>query len=116
AARPARDTAEREAAARNAELATRTGADTVSRDQGAEAADILAKLVSQYGESDAMNAHALVAWSGGRIRYAAGLGFYTWNGRIWVRSDMRVRQEIHRMGAALVLAGQNQLARGFTMT
>ncbi|MET9148345.1 phage/plasmid primase, P4 family [Streptomyces sp. NPDC004042] len=116
AARPAKDTAEREAAARTAELATRTGADTVSRDQGAEAADILAKLVSQYGESDAMNAHALVAWSGGRIRYAAGLGFYTWDGRVWVRSDMRVRQEIHRMGAALVLAGQNQLARGFTMT
>ncbi|GGR71245.1 hypothetical protein GCM10010252_06930 [Streptomyces aureoverticillatus] len=116
AARPVRDTAEREAAARTAELAERTGADTVSRDQGAEAADILAKLVSQYGESDAMNAHALVAWSGGRIRYAAGLGFYTWNGRTWVRSDMRVRQEIHRMGAALVLAGQNQLARGFTMT
>lgn len=116
AARPARDTAEREAAARTAELATRTGADTVSRDQGAEAADILAKLVSQYGESDAMNAHALVAWSGGRIRYAAGLGFFTWDGRVWVRSDMRVRQEIHRMGAALVLAGQNQLARGFTMT
>ncbi|MCX5398481.1 phage/plasmid primase, P4 family [Streptomyces sp. NBC_00102] len=116
AARPARDTAERQAAARTAELATRTGADTVSRDQGAEAADILAKLVSQYGESDAMNAHALVAWSGGRIRYASGLGFHTWDGRVWVRSDMRVRQEIHRMGAALVLAGQNQLARGFTMT
>ncbi|MEV0445469.1 phage/plasmid primase, P4 family [Streptomyces spectabilis] len=116
AARPARPSAEAEADARTAELATRTGADVVSRDQGAEAADILAKLVSQYGESDAMNAHALVAWSGGRIRYAAGLGFYTWNGRTWVRSDMRVRQEIHRMGAALVLAGQNQLARGFTMT
>ncbi|WP_030677652.1 phage/plasmid primase, P4 family [Streptomyces sp. NRRL B-1347] len=116
AARPVRPSAEVEADARTAELATRTGADVVSRDQGAEAADILAKLVSQYGESDAMNAHALVAWSGGRIRYAAGLGFYTWNGRTWVRSDMRVRQEIHRMGAALVLAGQNQLARGFTMT
>ncbi|MFJ2783669.1 MULTISPECIES: phage/plasmid primase, P4 family [unclassified Streptomyces] len=115
-ARPARDTAEREAEARTVELATRTGADTVSRDQGAEAAEILAKLVGTYGESDAMNSHALVAWSGGRIRYASGLGFYTWDGRVWVRSDMRVRQEIHRMGAALVLAGQNQLARGFTMT
>ncbi|MFH8593075.1 phage/plasmid primase, P4 family [Streptomyces rimosus] len=116
AARPVPRTAQDQDAARAAELATRTGADIVSRDQGAEAAEILAKLVSQYGESDAMNAHALVAWSGGRIRYAAGLGFYTWNGSVWVRSDMRVRQEIHRMGAALVLAGQNQLARGFTMT
>ncbi|MFJ5889918.1 phage/plasmid primase, P4 family [Streptomyces californicus] len=115
-ARPARDTAEVQEAARATELANRTGADSVSRDQGSEAARILSDLVGQYGESDAMNAHALVAFTNGTIRYAAGLGFYTWNGRIWVRSDMRVRQEIHRMGAALVLAGQNQLARGFTMT
>ncbi|MEU7584447.1 phage/plasmid primase, P4 family [Streptomyces sp. NPDC041068] len=116
AARPARDTAEVQEAERSAELAHRTGADSVSRDQGSEAARILADLVGQYGESDAMNAHALVAFNNGTIRYAAGLGFYTWNGSVWVRSDMRVRQEIHRMGAALVLAGQNQLARGFTMT
>ncbi|MFJ7250742.1 phage/plasmid primase, P4 family [Kitasatospora sp. NPDC098652] len=115
-ARPALAPAEVQEATRAAELATRTGADTVSRDQGAEAARILSDLVSTLGESDAMNAHALVAFTDGTIRYAAGLGFYTWNGRIWVRSDMRVRQEIHRMGAALVLAGQNQLARGFTMT
>lgn len=115
-ARPVRQSADVQADERSAELATRTGADSVSRDQGSEAARILSDLVGQYGESDAMNAHALVAFNNGTIRYAAGLGFYTWNGRIWVRSDMRVRQEIHRMGAALVLAGQNQLARGFTMT
>ncbi|MFF4392405.1 phage/plasmid primase, P4 family [Streptomyces sp. NPDC001552] len=115
-ARPARDTAEREAATRSAELAERTGADAVTRDQGAEAAEILARLVGQLGDSDAMNAHALVAWCGGRIRYAPGLGFYSWDGSVWVRSDTRVRQEIHRMGAALVLAGQTQAARGFTMT
>ncbi|MFF3552922.1 phage/plasmid primase, P4 family [Streptomyces tsukubensis] len=115
-ARPVRDTAEREDAARTAELADRTGAESVTRDQGQEAAGILAQLVGTLGESDAMNAHALIAWCGGRIRYASGLGFYTWDGRIWVRSDMRVRQEIHRMGAALVLAGQTQPARGFTMT
>ncbi|MBB5934587.1 phage/plasmid primase, P4 family [Streptomyces zagrosensis] len=116
AARPALAPAEAQEAARATELATRTGADSVSRDQGSEAARILSDLVGQYGESDAMNAHALVAFTNGTIRHASGLGFYTWNGRIWVRSDMRVRQEIHRMGAALVLAGQNQLARGFTMT
>ncbi|MER5862221.1 phage/plasmid primase, P4 family [Kitasatospora sp. NPDC002040] len=116
AARPAKNSTDAQVASRDAELAVRTGADTVSRDQGAEAAEILARLVGQLGESDAMNAHALVAWCGGRIRYAPGMGFHTWNGRIWVRSDVRVRQEIHRMGAALVLAGQTQPARGFTMT
>ncbi|MEU7162179.1 phage/plasmid primase, P4 family [Streptomyces chrestomyceticus] len=116
AARPMRDSADAVAEARSAELAERTGAESVTRDQGAEAAEILARLVGQLGESDAMNAHALTAWCGGRIRYAPGLGYYTWDGRVWVRSDTRVRQEIHRMGAALVLAGQTQAARGFTMT
>ncbi|MBZ4319550.1 phage/plasmid primase, P4 family [Streptomyces huiliensis] len=116
AARPIQTGTDGADAARDAELAVRTGAETVTRDQGAEAADILSKLVGQLGESDAMNAHALTAWCGGRIRYATGLGFYTWDGSVWVRSDMRVRQEIHRMGAALVLAGQTQAARGFTMT
>ncbi|WP_461296350.1 phage/plasmid primase, P4 family [Streptomyces harbinensis] len=115
-ARPVRDSADAVAQARSAELAERTGAESVTRDQGAEAAEILARLVGQLGESDAMNAHALVAWCGGRIRYAPGLGFYSWNGSVWVRSDTRVRQEIHRMGAALVLSGQTQAARGFTMT
>ncbi|MFE9256522.1 phage/plasmid primase, P4 family [Streptomyces sp. NPDC006879] len=100
----------------SAELTDRTGTDVVTRDEGTEAARILAGLINRYGESDAMNAHALVAWSDGCIRYAPGLGFYVWNGRTWERSEVRVRQEIHRMGAALVLAGETQKARGFTMT
>ncbi|AUG87304.1 DNA primase [Streptomyces phage Rowa] len=106
--------AQREAV--SSELAEATGADMVSRDQGNEAARILAGLLERYGDTDAMNAHALVAWSDGRIKYAPGLGFYVWNGRTWERSEVKVRQEIHRMGAALVLAGKVKEARGFTMT
>jgi putative DNA primase/helicase len=88
----------------------------VSRDQGAEAGRILASLIERYGDSDAMNAHALVAWTDGRIKYAPGLGFYVWNGHVWERSEVKVRQEIHRMGAALVLAGKLAESKGFTMT
>jgi putative DNA primase/helicase len=98
------------------ELAEATGADIVSRDQGHEAARVLAELLDRYGDTDAMNAHALVAWTDGRIKYAPGLGFYVWSGRTWERSEVKVRQEIHRMGAALVLAGKIKEARGFTMT
>jgi putative DNA primase/helicase len=116
AARPVRDSKEAERQAVSAELTDRTGADVVSTDQGTEAARILAGLINRYGESDAMNAHALVAWSDGRIKFAPGLGYYVWNGRTWERSEVKVRQEIHRMGAALVLAGETQKARGFTMT
>lgn len=115
-ARPAGDSAEAQARAVSAELTDRTGAGVVTGDQGMEAARILAGLISRYGESDAMNAHALVAWTDGRIKYAPGLGYYVWSGKTWERSTVRVRQEIHRMGAALVLAGETQKARGFTMT
>ncbi len=115
-ARPVGDNDAEKAAAVSAELTTRTGADTVSADQGTEAARVLAGLIERYGESDTMNAHALVAWTDGRIRHAPGLGYYVWNGRTWERSTVKVRQEIHRMGAALVLAGETQKARGFTMS
>jgi putative DNA primase/helicase len=101
---------------RSAEITDRTGADVVSRDQGIEAARLLSGLIDRYGESDAMNAHALVAWTDGRIKYSPSLGFMVWNGRTWECSTVKVRQEIHRMGAALVLAGETQKARGFTMT
>jgi putative DNA primase/helicase len=116
AARPALDTAETKAEKASAEVTDRTGSDVVSADQGREAARVLAALVTRFGESDAMNAHALVAWCGGRIKYAQGLGYFVWNGTVWERSTVKVRQEVHRMGAALVLAGETQKARGFTMT
>ncbi|MEG8276378.1 phage/plasmid primase, P4 family [Streptomyces sp. AHA2] len=115
-ARPVRDRATMEAQHRRAEVAQRTGAVAVSSDQGADAARILGDLVSTYGESDAMNAHALVAWTDGRIKYAPGLGYFVWDGVTWVKSATRVRQEIHAMGAALVLAGCLPESRGFTMT
>ncbi len=116
AARPVPVGGDADAQAVNAELTARTGADAVTGDQGAEAARILAGLVGRYGESDAMNAHALTAWTQGRIRYAPGLGYYVWNGKVWEQNAHKVRQEIHRMGAALVLAGDVKSARGFTMT
>ncbi|MFF4408100.1 phage/plasmid primase, P4 family [Streptomyces sp. NPDC001404] len=115
-ARPVQDAAAVEAEARSTELSARTGADTVSVDQGSEAASILAGLMATYGESDALNAHALVAWSGGTIRHAPGLGFFVWTGKVWEPSTTKVRQAVHRMGAALVLAGQTKEARGFLMT
>ncbi|MFC9620247.1 phage/plasmid primase, P4 family [Streptomyces sp. NPDC056930] len=116
AAKPVAKPEEAQREAVSEELAEATGADIVSRDQGNEAARILAGLLERYGDTDAMNAHALVAWSDGRIKFAPGLGFYVWNGRTWSRSEVKVRQEIHRMGAALVLAGKVKEARGFTMT
>lgn len=116
AATPVRKHADAVAEAVSEELNEATGADVVSRDQGHEAARILAGLLDRYGDTDAMNAHALVAWTDGRIKYAPELGFFVWNGRTWERSTTKVRQEIHRMGAALMLAGKVKEARPFAMT
>lgn len=98
------------------EITVRTGADSVTTDEGHDAARVLAGLLARYGESDTMNAAALVAWTNGRIKHAPGLGYHVWDGRVWVQSDRLVRQQIHRMGAALIMAGALKEARGFTMT
>ena len=116
AARPLPQAVDNESPTAATELAERTTSGALSDQDTADAAATLARLVGELGESDAMNAAALAAWSQGRIRYAPGLGFHTWDGRIWVRSDVRVRQEIHRMGAALVMSGDAKSAKGFTMT
>src|SRR5690606_37577914 len=61
AARPVPSADATRHAAVSAALAERTGADAVSTDQGAEAGRILGNLIERYGDTDAMNAHALVA-------------------------------------------------------
>ncbi|MEW2302595.1 phage/plasmid primase, P4 family [Streptomyces sp. NPDC006655] len=116
AATPVVDVYEHKAEAATQSLAERTGADFVSRDQGVEAARMLGELTKQYGESHAISAYALVAWTDGRIKHAPELGFMVWNGRVWERSATKVRQEIHRMGAALALAGETAAAKTFLNT
>ncbi|WP_405560648.1 phage/plasmid primase, P4 family [Streptomyces sp. NBC_01180] len=97
----------------DSELSGSTGTDVVTSDDGHEAARVLAGVIARYGDTDITNAHALVAWSGGRIKWAEGIGFHVWDGRVWVPSGKRVRQEIHRMAAALMLAGKVTEARPF---
>ncbi|GAB7185947.1 hypothetical protein ATKI12_5778 [Kitasatospora sp. Ki12] len=115
AARPLRGV-DQEAERRSAALSERTGADFVSREQGLEALEMLKDLTDKFGDSAAINAYALVNWTNGRIRYSPGLGFFAWDGRRWEQSATRVRQEIHRMGAALALAGNPGAAKGFLNT
>lgn len=115
AALPVKGAARAEADAQSANVDERTGAVVVSAEQGIAAAEILASSVDRYGDTDMMNAYALVAWTDGRIKYAPGLGYYVWNGRTWQRSEVKVRQEIHRMGAALMLANKPDKAKPFAM-
>lgn len=88
----------------HAELDAHLGTAMPSAREAEHALSVLEKTMERYGASDVLNAHALVAWSDGRIRYSHGLGFFVWSGRVWERSDVKVRQVIHSMGAALTVA------------
>lgn len=117
AARPVR-TPEEERRINIAETLSRTGLDTLTREDGERAAGLLQAFRDRLGEedSDVLRAHVLVAFADDRIRYAPGLGYFVWDGRCWVPSEDRVRHEAHRVGAALALAGRTKEARGFLMT
>ncbi|MFF4430482.1 phage/plasmid primase, P4 family [Streptomyces sp. NPDC001513] len=111
-----------------------TGALVPDADEAARAVRLMSELAERYGSSDVLNAHALVAFTGGHIKFAAGLGYYVWNGSVWERSETRVRQAIHYMGAALTVAAAEKtrdkdpeakadpgevlrkVAKGFTLT
>lgn len=97
-------------------VVARTGGDSVTTDDGTRAGALLDELAATYGESDSMRAHALVEFCGGRIKYATGLGFWVWNGTVWEPGDTRVRQAIHAMGAALMLAGRTKEAKWYGTT
>lgn len=87
--------------------------DMVTTEDGERAAKILREYTDRFGPTDVMRAHALVAFAEGRIRYATGLGYYVWSGRHWEPSEVRVKQWVHRMAAALMLAGRTDEARPF---
>jgi putative DNA primase/helicase len=52
-----------------------------------------------------------MARSGGGVRYAAGLGFLVWDGKIWASGDDEVRRQLHLMGAELIATGEESNRR-----
>ncbi|MFF4922932.1 phage/plasmid primase, P4 family [Kitasatospora sp. NPDC001261] len=68
----------------------------------AEAVAAYREAASRYGASDIVNAHALVQYTKGGIKYADGVGFHVWSGTHWVRNEVLVRQAAHDLGAAMV--------------
>ncbi|MEU8840275.1 phage/plasmid primase, P4 family [Streptomyces roseus] len=52
-----------------------------------------------------------MARDGGGVRYAAGLGFLVWDGRVWVSGGAEVRRQLHLMGAELIASGDDASRR-----
>lgn len=48
-----------------------------------------------------------MARKGGGVRYAAGLGFLVWDGRIWCQDANAVRESLHLLGAELLSTGKD---------
>ncbi|MFF4478726.1 phage/plasmid primase, P4 family [Streptomyces sp. NPDC001520] len=45
--------------------------------------------------------------SGGGVRYARGLGFLVWDGKIWTPNSDAVREALHQMGAEMLAGGDD---------
>lgn len=48
---------------------------------------------------------------GGGVRYASGLGFLVWDGRVWAPGNAKVREALHLMGAELMASGDDDNRR-----
>jgi len=72
--------------------------------------DLYYEALRAYGTSDVLNAYLLVSFADGAIKYAEGLGFFVWTGRVWKRSDTKVRQAVHFIGRALMAAAKEKSA------
>ncbi|MFE5159106.1 phage/plasmid primase, P4 family [Streptomyces sp. NPDC056697] len=45
--------------------------------------------------------------NGGGVRYARGLGFLVWDGKIWTPNSDAVREALHQMGAEMLAGGDD---------
>ncbi|WP_223778889.1 phage/plasmid primase, P4 family [Streptomyces sp. 135] len=72
--------------------------------------DLYYDTLSDYGASDVQGAYLLAHFADGKIKYAPGLGFFIWSGRVWERSDAKVRTLVHFIGRALMAAAKEKTA------
>ncbi|GAA3018716.1 phage/plasmid primase, P4 family [Streptomyces fulvorobeus] len=52
-----------------------------------------------------------IARGGGGVRYAKGLGFLCWDGKVWAPGGDKVRESLHLLGAELIASGDDSKRR-----
>ncbi|WP_327379402.1 phage/plasmid primase, P4 family [Streptomyces sp. NBC_01212] len=52
-----------------------------------------------------------IARNGGGVRYAKGLGFLCWDGKVWAPGGNKVRESLHLLGAELIASGDDSKRR-----
>lgn len=81
---------------------------TPTSEDVARIVDLYYSTLKEYGVSDVQGAYLLAAFNGRSIKHAPGLGFFVWSGRVWERSDTKVRQRVHFIGRALNMAAKEK--------
>ncbi|MEU5361112.1 phage/plasmid primase, P4 family [Streptomyces albidoflavus] len=70
--------------------------------------DLYYSTLKAFGSSDVQGAYLLAEYTEGRVKYAPGLGFFVWTGRVWERSDSKVRNLVHHIGRVLKAAADRK--------
>ncbi|WP_432118509.1 phage/plasmid primase, P4 family [Streptomyces sp. bgisy032] len=82
-----------------------------AQDQVSLITDLYYSTLRDYGASDVQGAYLLAQAADGTIKHAPGLGFFVWTGRVWERSDSKVRNMVHFVGRALMAAAKEKTAQ-----
>jgi putative DNA primase/helicase len=81
-----------------------------TQDQIDRIKDLYYETLKEYGQSDVQSAYLLARFAEGQIKYASGLGFFTWSGKVWEAGDKKVRNMLHFIGRALKAAADDASA------
>lgn len=117
--KPALDAAVAAAVSTQAELPATTGqaadgehveeeTQTPTPEEISRIVDLYYATLKEYGASDVQGAYLLASFNDRSIKYAPGLGYFVWSGRVWERSDTNVRQRVHFVGRALNMAAKEK--------
>lgn len=66
------------------------------------------ETLRDFDASDVQGAYLLTRFAAGTVKFAPGLGFHVWTGRVWERSDGKVRNMVHFIGRCLVAAARKK--------
>lgn len=85
---------------------------TPATDAALESMDISARgLFDGTDVGIAVMLRDFMSRGGGGVRYATGLGYLVWDGKIWAPGDAKVREALHLMGAELIASGDDSKRR-----
>ncbi|MGI5404175.1 phage/plasmid primase, P4 family [Streptomyces sp. CA-135486] len=89
-----------------------TEPDVPATDAALESMDLSARqMFNNTDVGTAVMLRDFMTRSGGGVRYARGLGFLVWDGKVWAPGDAKVREALHLMGAELIASGDDSMRR-----